>query len=95
MRGIDPGVFNGLQAEQDILTSQWLAILEMRISAQGESIGQSVLADLRSCCGELRTQLQGLRLTVEETVENGLQDTRRAAIVTRQGIQLLGITEHV
>src|SRR5215831_8956226 len=94
-RGIDPGIFNGLKTKQHVLPGQLLAILEMRITAYAKGIRQFILADLRSRGCELGTEFQCLRLVVEEVFENRPQDTCSASIVTRQGIELLGIAENV
>src|SRR5215471_13998522 len=81
-RGIDPGVFNGLKTKQHILPGQRLAILEMRITAYAKGVRQFILADLRSRGRELGTELQRLRLVVEEVFKNSPQDTSSASIVT-------------
>ena len=47
-RSIHPWVLNGFQAKQQISPGQWLAILEMHITTNGEGVDQLIITNVRS-----------------------------------------------
>src|SRR5262249_22820970 len=55
--GIHPGVLNGLQAKQQIASGQWLAVLEVHITTNGEGVDQLIITNVRSRYRELWAQL--------------------------------------